>query len=64
LEKDTIFGSWKARSLYRPGPFMTVARELVRHKLYLVGVHDVRWDKEGTARESRIYFFLWKRKRK
>jgi hypothetical protein len=29
---------------------MTVARELVRYKLGLVGVQEVRWDKRGTAR--------------
>jgi hypothetical protein len=27
---------------------MTVARELARYKLDLVGVQEVRWDKRGT----------------
>ena len=39
------FGSWNVRGLYRSGSLMTVARELARYKLYLVGVQEVRWDK-------------------
>jgi hypothetical protein len=56
LEKDIIFGSWKARSLYRPALFMTVARELVRHKLYLVGVQEVRWNE--ALQEQDIFFSM------
>ena len=33
---------WNTGSLYRPGSLITVARELVRYGLYLVGVQDVR----------------------
>jgi hypothetical protein len=40
---------------------MTVVRELVRYKLDLVGVQEVRWDKEETVREGDYTFFLWKR---
>jgi hypothetical protein len=29
---------------------MTVARELARYKLDLVGAQEVRWDKGGTVR--------------
>jgi hypothetical protein len=29
---------------------MAVARELARYKLDLVGVQEVRWDKEGTVK--------------
>jgi hypothetical protein len=57
LEKDILFGSWKARSLYRTVLFVTVARELVRHKLYLVGVQEVGWDKGGIARAGYIFFY-------
>jgi hypothetical protein len=42
---------------------MTVGRELVRYKLDLVGVQEVRWDERGTKRAG-DYIFLWKRKRK
>jgi hypothetical protein len=41
------------RSLYGSRSLMTVARELARYKLNLVGVQEVRWDKGGT--------FLWKK---
>jgi hypothetical protein len=36
------------RSLYRSQSIMTVARELPKYKLDLVGVQDVRWAKEGS----------------
>jgi hypothetical protein len=39
---------------------MTVARELAKYKLDLVGVQEVRWDKEGTVRAGE-YTFLWQR---
>jgi exonuclease III len=42
------FGTWNVRSLYRIGSLKTVVRELVRHKLDLVGVQEVRWEKGGT----------------
>jgi hypothetical protein len=29
---------------------MAAARELARYKLNLVGVQEVRWDKEGTEK--------------
>jgi hypothetical protein len=38
---------------------MTVARELARYKLDLVGV-QVRWDKGGTVRAGYYTFFYGK----
>jgi len=38
----------------------TVARELARNKLDLVGVREVGWDKEGTARTGDYNFFCAK----
>jgi hypothetical protein len=35
---------------------MTVARELAKYKLDLVGVQEVRWDKEGTVRAGKYTF--------
>jgi hypothetical protein len=35
---------------------MAAAREL--YKLDLVGVHEVRWDKEGTVKEGIIVFSM------
>jgi hypothetical protein len=44
------FGTWNVRSLYRSGSLKTVARELGKSKLDLVGVKGIRWDKGGTER--------------
>jgi hypothetical protein len=45
---DMRFGKWNVRSLCRSGSLKTVARELGKYKLDLVGVQEVRWDKGGT----------------
>jgi len=37
---------------------MKVARELVRHKLHLVGVQEVMWEKGGISRAG--FFFYGK----
>jgi exonuclease III len=39
------FVTWNIRSLYNSSSFTAAARELVRYKLDLVGVQEVRWDK-------------------
>ena len=36
---------------------MATARELVRYKLGVVGVQEVRWDKGGTVRAEDYDFF-------
>jgi exonuclease III len=51
------FGMWTVRSLYRVGSLKTVARELGKYKLDLVGVQEVRWEKEGTRRAEDYTFF-------
>jgi len=38
----------------------TVARELVRYKLDLVGVQEIRWDKWGTDKAGDYIFFFGK----
>ena len=38
---DMRFGTWNVRNLYRSGS-LTIARELARYKLVLVGVQEVR----------------------
>jgi hypothetical protein len=43
------FGTWTVRSLCRSASLITVARELARYKLDLVGV-QVRWDTGATVR--------------
>jgi hypothetical protein len=54
------FGTWNIRSMYRSGSLMTVAKELAKYKLDLVGVWEVRWDKEGTVRTGEYTFFYGK----
>jgi len=54
------FGIWNVRSLYRAGSFASAARELARYKLDLVGVQEVRWDKEGTVNAGDSNFFYGK----
>jgi len=44
--------------LYRSGSLTTVAKELARYKLDLVGVQKVRWDKRGTVRAG-DYIFIY-----
>jgi len=39
---------------------MAAARELARHKLDLVGVQKVRWDKGGTVTAVDYNFFYGK----
>jgi hypothetical protein len=39
---------------------MTVARELARYKLDLVGVQEVMWEKAGTVRTGDYTFFYGK----
>jgi len=59
-KRDIKSGTWKVRSLYRPGLVTIVVRDLARYKLDLVGVQKVKWDKGGTVRAG-IIFFLWER---
>jgi exonuclease III len=54
---DMRFGTWNVRSLCRIGSMKTVARELGKYKLDLVGVQDVRWEKGGTERAEDYTFF-------
>jgi exonuclease III len=52
---DMRFGTWNVRSLHRTEALKTVARELGKYKLDLVGVQEVRWEK-GEA-EDYIFFY-------
>jgi hypothetical protein len=62
-KSDVRFSTWSVRNLFISGSLMIVARELARHKLDLVCVQEVRWEKGGTIRAGDyIRFFLWKRK--
>jgi exonuclease III len=54
---DMRFGTWNVRSLYTIGSLKTVARELGKCKLDLVGVQQVRWEKGGTEQAENYTFF-------
>jgi len=58
------FGTWNVRTRYRSGSITTAATKFERYNLYLVGVKEVRWEKEGQGMSMGLYFFLWKRKQK
>ena len=44
-KRDMRFGTWNVRSLCRAGSLTAAARILVRYKLDLVGVQEVKWDR-------------------
>jgi len=46
--------------LYRVGSLTAAARELVRYRLGLVAVQEVRWDRRGTVRAGIIIFSMEK----
>jgi len=54
------FGTGNVRSLYRAGSLTTASGELERYKLDLVGVQEVRWDKEGMVRAGNYIFSMEK----
>ena len=57
VRRDIKLETWNVRSLYRAGSLKAAARELARYKLDVVGVQEVRWDKEGTVRAGHYNFF-------
>jgi len=59
-KRDMSFGTWSVRSLYKAGSLTTVASELARCKLDLLGVQEVRWDKKDTVRAGDCNFFYGK----
>jgi hypothetical protein len=50
-------------SLYSSGPLKTLARELARYKLVLVGVQEIRWENGRTVRAG-DYIFSKKKEKK
>jgi exonuclease III len=59
---DMRFRTWNVRSLYRAGSLKTAARELRKYTSDLVGLQEVRWEKEGNKRsEEYTYIFLYRR---
>jgi hypothetical protein len=44
--------------MYRAGSLRTVAEEISKYKLDLVGVQEVRWDGGGTEPAGECIFFF------
>jgi hypothetical protein len=57
---DLRFKAWNGRSMYRAGSLRTVAEEVSKYKLDLVGVPEVRWDGSGTEPAGQYAFFYGK----
>jgi hypothetical protein len=57
------FGTWNARSLYRAGSLMTIAKEILKCKSDLVGAQEIRWDRGGTEPVGEYTFFMERRMR-
>jgi len=54
------FGTWNVTSLYNTVSLSTLAMELARCKLDLVGVQEGRWDNGSKVRAGNCTFFPWK----
>ena len=48
-------GIWNVRRLYRSESVRAVAREVASYRLYIVGVHVVRWENGGGHGKSRRF---------
>jgi hypothetical protein len=60
LAQHERFGTWNVRRLYRSSSLMTVASEISKYKLALVGVQEVRWDRGDTEPADEYTFFYGK----
>jgi hypothetical protein len=48
---------WNVRSIYKTRGLRAVAEEILKHKLDLVGVQEVRWSGGGTEPADDYTFF-------
>jgi hypothetical protein len=58
MKMDMRFGTWNVRSLYRAGSLRAVAEEILKYKLDLAGIQEVRWDGGGTAPAGEYIFSM------
>jgi len=56
---DMRFGTLNVSSLYGSGLLRTIAKELAKYGLDLVGVEEVRWDM-FVGVEQQKFILLWK----
>jgi len=57
-KRDTRFGTWNVRSLYKAGSLTAAVREIARYELDLVGVQEVRWDWRAREEQGIIMFSM------
>jgi hypothetical protein len=50
------FSTWKIQSSYRADSLLTVSKELLKYKLDLVAVQEVRWEGGGTELAEYTFF--------
>jgi hypothetical protein len=55
-ENRCKIGTWNVRSLYKAGLLIAVAKEILKYKLDLVGVQEVRWTEVTTNQQANIHF--------
>jgi hypothetical protein len=55
-----IFGTWNVRSMCRTSALRVVGEEILKYKLALVGVQEVRWDRGGIEPAGQYTFFYGK----
>jgi exonuclease III len=60
MKMDMRFGTWNVRSLYRAGSLRAVAEVILKYKLDLAGVQEVRWDGGGITPAGEYTFFYGK----
>jgi exonuclease III len=58
---DMRFGTWNVRSLYTAVSLETVARELGKDKMDLLGVQEVRWRRRALKGQRIARFSVEKR---
>jgi hypothetical protein len=54
------FGTWNIRSMPRAGSLRAVAEGIIKYRLDLVGVQEVRWGGGGTESAGEYTFFCGK----
>jgi hypothetical protein len=54
---DMRIVTWNFRSMHRAGSLRVVTEEVLKYKLDLVGVEEVRWDQDGTEPAGQYTFF-------
>jgi exonuclease III len=57
---DMKFGIWNVRSMYWAGLLRAMAEQISKYKLDLMGVQEVRWDRDGTEPAGEYTFFYGK----